>query len=98
MGLKIMSRKELFPNITIITNKMILMYKIFKMFQSKKKTQELKKHYQTHFIKGSTNKLSCIFCNHYCRLCHILFECEFRNRDNSTKVTWVSKPIEFSSE
>jgi hypothetical protein len=40
------------------------------------------------FFKGKQ------FCNYFCKLGHISFECQHRKRNNNVNIIWVSKPKE----
>jgi hypothetical protein len=52
----------------------------------KKRAQELKFHYHSHFIQSSGTKSSNIFYNFYYKLGHILFECQLRKGNNNANV------------
>jgi hypothetical protein len=60
----------------------------------KRRAQELKSHYQTHFVKGSEKKTTTVFYNYCCNIGHTSIECELRKGSNNSKVIWVPKSKE----
>jgi lipopolysaccharide biosynthesis protein len=50
------------------------------------RAQQLKDHYQSHFIKYNEEKTSNIFCNYFCKLEYISVECHLRKESKKSKV------------
>jgi hypothetical protein len=74
IGLKEISHKELFLSISIDTQGNVNKF----LNDSLKRDQELKNHYNSHFIQGSGVKPSNIICNYYYKVGHISLECQLR--------------------
>jgi hypothetical protein len=80
--LKDMSINELFLN----------NIKIFLKKKFKTQAQGLKENYQNTFVKGSKKSPTYAFCNYYCHIGHISFDCKLRKENNNiTDIVWVHK-------
>jgi hypothetical protein len=54
------------------------------------KAQEFTSHFKSHFVQEKYHVPTRIFCNYYCKICHISLDCDFRKRSNKN-VVWVPK-------